>query len=587
MTARPPSRPPSRPSARTRVAQAPAKAGKTAYGETPYVAAVTTYLGYAILIVFGHVRDWLVGLLRMLRILPRPARQDLPPLLNDFEDFYTRRLYDRINDCWGRPITGTAGAWIDLLERDADRRRAPLDASPAAPAGVAIARPVAGKDARYLAARDALDPTTPRSLTGRVRRCLNLGSYNYLGYADVPGGVHASVSATVSERGISSCDSAAASGRSDVVRELEDVVADFLRKDDAIVVGMGFATNSMLIPAIVGPGDLIISDALNHASIVVGARSSGARIRVYEHNDPASLEATLRDAISTGQGRTGEPWDRILIIIEGMYSMEGETPRLREIVEIKKRYGAYLYLDEAHSIGALGPTGRGVTEHHGVNTADVDIMMGTFTKSFGAVGGYIASTSPLIARIRALSAASLHATGMAPACARHIIWAFAQITGQDGTGIGASKIRNLRENSIYFRRQLAVRGLQTLGDWDSPVVPIMLYNPAKIAAFSRECLARGLALVVVGFPATPLLLSRARICLSAAHTRADLDWALDVIDEVAELIEIKYKRSWVERFLPKAVCDRILRADRADDCLSMFAGHEHCAGRYCLIKANS
>lgn len=538
------------------------KREKSAYGETPYLAAVTTYLGYAVLICFGHLRDALDGIagllsLRRWRRAARSARDALPPLLNDFEDFYTRRLYDRINDCWGRPITGTAGAWIDLLERKADYEHASLRASLDAPKGAGIAAKVPQGDASYLVDVDTQRASTPRSLTGRLRRCLNLGSYNYLGYADVPGGVHRSVRRGLDNCGIASCDTATGTGRTNLVRRLERTVADFIGKEDSIVVGMGFATNSMVIPAIVGRGDLIISDALNHASIVVGARSSGAKIRVFEHNDPRSLEATVRDAIETG-APGGKPWERILIVIEGMYSMEGETPLLRDIVAVKKKYGCYLYLDEAHSIGALGPTGRGCCEHHGVDPADVDIMMGTFTKSFGAVGGYVAGSRVLMDTLRVRSAAMLYASAMAPACASHIIWAFEQLRGRDGTGIGAAKIRALRENSIYFRNELARRGLQTLGDWDSPVVPIMLYNPAKIAAFSRECLARGLALVVVGFPATPLLLSRARICLSAAHTRADLDWALEVIDDVAETIEIKYNRSWVERFCPAALADALL-----------------------------
>lgn len=526
----------------------PARPGP--YAEVPYAAALTTYLGYAVLIVFGYVRDATRGLAAFLSGRGRRGvATDRAELLNDFEDFYTRRLYLRIQDCWGRPISGTAGAWIGVLERV-----------------------WAGKG-------------EGETVTGVVRRCLNLGSYNYLGYAEVPGGVDESVVQCLRERGCSSGDVAAGAGRSDVVRELESVVADFLRKDDAVVVGMGFATNSQIIPAIVGPGDLIVSDANNHASIVVGARSSGAKIRVFEHNSAASLEFMLREAISNGQPRTGAPWKKILVVVEGMYSMEGETVKLRDIVAVKKKYNAYLYLDEAHSIGALGATGRGVCERYGVDTADVDVMMGTFTKSFGAIGGYIAGSSALVNRIRALSAASVYATAMSPPCAKHIIWAFNQISGRDGTDIGKNKIRALRENSIYFRQQLTKLGLQTLGDWDSPVIPIMLYNPAKIAAFSRECFSRGLAVVVVGFPATPLLLSRARICLSAAHTREDLDWALSVIDEVSELIQIKYNRSLIERFLPSTVSSLLFGNQRPAECLRKFAGHDHCAGRVCLIDA--
>ncbi|CDF39840.1 serine palmitoyltransferase, LCB2 subunit [Chondrus crispus] len=524
---------------------------ESVYAHLPYVAALTTYLGYAVLIVFGHVRDFAGKLFCIGTLAHRilGQRDGRAPLLSDFEDFYTRRLYLRIQDCWGRPIRGTAGAWINVLERVQERAWSPVPERSVRPY-----RTLARVAQRSKAGREG--PTDP---TGNVTRCLNLGSYNYLGYAEVPGGVHQSVRDVLRGAGVAACDVAVSTGRSQVVRELEATVAEFLGKEAAFVVGMGFATNSQIIPAIVGKGDLILSDALNHASIVVGARSSGAKIRTFEHNSAKSLDEMIRDAVATGQPVTCKPWNRILVVIEGMYSMEGEACKLREIVAVKKKYGAYLYLDEAHSIGALGPTGRGVAEHHGINPSDIDIMMGTFTKSFGAVGGYIATSAALVERIRALSAASLYASAMAPPCAQHILWAFNQMAGKDGTGIGAGKIRALRVNAIYFREQLRKMGVQTLGDWDSPVIPIMLYNPAKIAAFSRECYKRGLAVVVVGFPATPLLLSRARICLSAAHTREDLDWALGVIDQVAEIIQIKYDRSLLHRVLPKAVSRLLVR----------------------------
>lgn len=533
------------------------------YSDLPYLAALTTYLGYAVLIVFGHLRDAFGKLFTAGTLAPRilGQRDGRAPLLSDFEDFYTRRLYFRIHDCWGRPIRGTAGAWIQVLERVQERLWSPRQSR------LSTCRlPHAVRRRSEQGRAFDTDPT------GVVTRCMNLGSYNYLGYAEVPGGVHSSVRNVLHTFGVAACDVPVSTGRSLVVRQLENTVAEFLRKEDAVVVGMGFATNSQIIPAIVTAGDLILSDALNHASIIVGARSSGAKIRVFDHNSASSLDDTISDAIACGQPGTGKPWNRIMIVVEGMYSMEGETCRLRDIVAVKKKYGAYLYLDEAHSIGALGPTGRGVTEHYGVNAADVDIMMGTFTKSFGAIGGYIAASSALIDRIRALSPAMLYASAMSPPCAQHIIWAFNQLAGNDGTDIGKMKIRALRENAIYFRQQLARMRVQTLGDWDSPVIPIMLYNPAKIAAFSRECYSRGLAVVVVGFPATPLLLSRARICLSAAHTRADLDWALSVIDEVADIIQIKYDRSFWERVLPASLAAMIVGSERSHDYLQQVCG---------------
>ena len=209
---------------------------------------------------------------------------------------------------------------------------------------------------------------------------------------------------------------------------------------------------------------------------------------------------------------------------------------LDEIVRIKNKYKAYLFVDEAHSIGAIGRRGRGICELKGVNPQDIDILMGTFTKSFGSVGGYIAGDSSLIEWIRTSSAGSLYSCAIAPAAIEQIVQALRIMLGQDGTNIGATKLKRLRENANYFRAQCQAMGLHVLGDEDSPVVPIMLYNPCKILSFSVECLKRGLAVVVVSFPATPVLLARSRICISAAHERADLDAALQSISEVADLI---------------------------------------------------
>ncbi|GJQ10047.1 hypothetical protein GpartN1_g1838.t1 [Galdieria partita] len=474
---------------------------KSLYDRIPYIVALTTYFSYAMVICFGYIKDFIGKLFRRKKFL---VPKGYARLLSDFEDFYTRRLYSRIRDCWSRPVCSAPGAYIDVMLRDVINY---------------------GEELR---------------INGKTKRCLNLGSYNYLGYADVPGGVDDQVLRVLDLYGVSPCGTPNDTGYTDVHARLESLVAEFLNRPAALVMGMGFATNSQIIPSLVGPGCLILSDELNHASIVVGARASGAKIKIFRHNNPVDLEKQLRLAIAEGQPRTHRPWKKILIIVEGIYSMEGEICPLAEIVELKKKYKAYLFLDEAHSIGALGHSGRGVPEYWNIPHSEVDILMGTFTKSFGAVGGYIAGSLELIEHLRNNAPGCLYSSSMSCVCAQHILFALEQIMGRDNTHIGQQKIVRLRENAIMFRRRLIELGIQVYGDPGSPVIPIMLYPPAKIAAFSRECLARGLAVVVVGFPATPLLLSRARICLSAAHTPEDLEFALHVIEEVAELIQIKY-----------------------------------------------
>lgn len=328
-----------------------------------------------------------------------------------------------------------------------------------------------------------------------------------------------------------------------VHKELEAFVAAFLGKEDAIVYNMGFGTNATTIPALVGAGDLIVSDALNHTSIVNGARASGALIRIFKHNDAEDLEVVLRDAISLGRPRTRRPWRKILVAVEGVYSMEGEICNLAAISRVCKKYKVYLYLDEAHSIGALGKSGRGVTEHCGVDPLDVNVMMGTFTKSFGGMGGYIAADKSTIDHLRIACAGSLHHTAMSPIVAQQVLTAFRIIANVEGDGLGPRKIKALRDNANFFRSELLKMGVHVYGDYGSPIIPMLLYNPTKILAFSRECFARHLAVVVVGFPATPVVLSRCRFCISAGHTRAQLVEALAHIKEVAATLKLRYAAS--------------------------------------------
>jgi serine palmitoyltransferase len=388
--------------------------------------------------------------------------------------------------------------------------------------------------------------------TGATLRCLNLGSYNYLGFAAQDPYCTPRVDAVLGSLGWGACSSRADLGTTPAHLRLEAELAGFLGKEAAVTCGMGFATNSVFLPLLARRGALVLSDSLNHASIVAGVRGSGAKVKVFDHNNPAQLEAVLRASIAEGQPRTGRPWKKVIVVVEGIYSMEGELSRLREIVAIKKKYKAYLYLDEAHSIGALGEGGRGVTSHAGVDPADVDVMMGTFTKSFGSCGGYIAGDRKLVEWLRAACPAHLYATAMSPPAVEMVLAALRVVSGADGTGRGAAKIARLRDNANYFRARLLAMGYNVLGDWDSPVMPVMIFNPAKLPACSREMLRRGVATVVVGFPATPLLTARMRVCISASHSRGDLDFALEMFEALGDLCSLRYSEDGNRRHLEAA-----------------------------------
>eukprot|EP00276_Gloeochaete_wittrockiana_P005671 CAMPEP_0184655746 /NCGR_PEP_ID=MMETSP0308-20130426/14391_1 /TAXON_ID=38269 /ORGANISM="Gloeochaete witrockiana, Strain SAG 46.84" /LENGTH=521 /DNA_ID=CAMNT_0027092469 /DNA_START=198 /DNA_END=1763 /DNA_ORIENTATION=- len=467
----------------------------------PWATGMSTVLGYAILIGTGHLNDFLGRCKNLLnKTIDSEVKAGFSPILNNFESFYTRRLYGRLQGCFNRPISSAAGAYIDVMERD----------------------PETGK------------------CTGRTDRCLNLGSYNYLGFAETNEMCKSEVRSAFEKYGAGCASPPVEVGTTELLVEVEKTVARFLNKPAAMVLGMGFASNSTVIPALIGKGGLIISDELNHASIANGSKLSGAKIKIFKHNDAEHLEQVIRDAIAEGQPRTHRPWTKILIVVEGIYSMEGAICDLAPIVAVKKKYKCYLYLDEAHSIGALGATGRGVTEYRGVDRKDVDIMMGTFTKSFGAVGGYIAGSEELIKHIKSTSGGYLYSAGMSPPCCQQILSAFKILTGEDGTNLGKRKLEILRDNSNFFRRELLRMGCSVTGDEDSPVVPMLIYHPGKLSAFSQLCLDYNIAVVVVGFPATTLLKGRVRFCISAAHTKQDLKDALEKLEKIIDLVGLKY-----------------------------------------------
>lgn len=471
-----------------------------------WAVAFFTYLGYTVMIVMGRIRDFVGGAVGISRFSHKP-RKGYSTLFHSWESFFTRRLYRRLQDCWGRPISSAPGAVIHVMSRQHASNGFTLEAD------------------------------------GQATECINLGSYNYLGFGDDwKTSCKAEVMKELGNFPVSMCSSRMDVGNLRLHEELEELVANFLNKEAALVYGMGYDTNTATIPALMGSESLIVSDSLNHTSIVNGARNSASNIRVFRHNDPSHLEDVLREAIVRGQPKHHRPWKKILVMVEGIYSMEGDICRLPEIVRVCKKYKCYIYVDEAHSIGALGKTGRGVCEHTGVDTKDIDILMGTFTKSFSGMGGYIAASAEVIRFLKANASGVLYHNAMAPTICQQVITAFKVIMGLDGTGVGAAKLNALRENSNFFRSEMKRIGVHVVGDDDSPIVPVMIYAPGKICAFSRECLARGLAVVVVGFPAVSILTARSRFCVSAGHTREQIVQAVKIIEEVAERVNLRYQR---------------------------------------------
>jgi len=366
----------------------------------PWYQILLVYVQYIWCLFFSYVFEY-ADKLRGRKIFK--PRKGYSPLFQDFDSLYTRRFFGLIRDCWDRPICSAPSAWVDVMERYTP------------------------------------DYNNSFIYTGKKKRCFNLASYNYLGFAGPESPTVADVKNTVKKYGVGTCSPRVDIGTSDLHTELETLTAEFVGKEACMIFGMGFATNSTNIPALIGKGDLVFSDSLNHASTVTGCRSSGAKIKVFRHNDAKDLERLIRESIVEGQPRTHRPWKKILIVVEGVYSMEGEIAKLVEIVKIKKKYKCYLYVDEAHSIGALGKTGRGVCEHWGVEPKDIDVLMGTFTKAFASVGGYVAADKDIIDTLKRQSYAHIYEPSMSAASVQQAISALKIIMGKDGSDLGQKK----------------------------------------------------------------------------------------------------------------------------------------------------
>ncbi|CAD6186762.1 unnamed protein product [Caenorhabditis auriculariae] len=469
---------------------------------------IMVYICWVMLFVFAYVRD----IFRRLGFVADKSNKELEklksfvPLFSDFEAFYQRNCYIRVRDVFERPICSVPGATVDLLDRVSH------------------------------------DGNWTYEYPGTTSKVINIASYNYLGFAQAAGPCATASVNSIDEEGVACCTTVHERGRSVSQAKLEALVAEFLGVEDAICFSMGFATNSMNAPCLVDKHSLIISDQYNHASLILGCRLSGASTKVFKHNDMGSLEKILRDAIAYGNPKTHRPYKKILIIVEGIYSMEGSICNLPGIIALKKKYKAYLYLDEAHSIGAMGKTGKGIVEYWSCDPKDVDILMGTFTKSFGSAGGYIAGSKKTIDHLRVASPTGYYSSPMSPPIAQQIYSSMSIIMGRDGTTDGAERIERLARNSRYFRLRLKQMGFIVYGSNDSPVVPMLIYFPSMCGFYGREMLKRKVGTVVVSFPATDMTEGRVRFCISAAHTKELLDEVLRHVGELGERSGSKFSR---------------------------------------------
>ena len=359
--------------------------------------------------------------------------------------------------------------------------------------------------------------------TARIddREMVSFASYNYLGMSGDPAVSQAATEA-INRYGTSVSASRLVSGEKELHVELEHEIADFLGTEASIVYVGGHSTNESTIGHLMGPGDLIIHDALAHNSIIQGAILSGARRRPFPHNDWQALDGLLREI------RTD--YRRVLIVVEGVYSMDGDFPELPQFVEVKKRHCALLMIDEAHSIGTMGDRGRGLGEHFGVAPHDVDLWMGTLSKSFGSCGGYIAGCTALVEYLKYTSPGFVYSVGLAPANAAAALAAIRKLK-EEPQRAGACRAR-----AELFVRLASERGLDTGMSRGTPVVPIIVGNSVKALQLSHRLFERGINVQPILYPAVADSAARLRFFITSLHTELQIESTVAALAEEWERI---------------------------------------------------
>jgi len=353
------------------------------------------------------------------------------------------------------------------------------------------------------------------------RTMINWSSYNYLGFSGDPHVTRAAQEA-VARYGTSVSASRVASGEKPLHRELEQELSRLLGTEDSVVTVSGHGVFVTVIATLVKDGDLILHDSLAHDCILAGAKLSGAKRRPFPHNDFRALEKQLQ--------QLRPHYRRVLIAIEGVYSMDGDIPDLPRFVELSKKYGCLLLVDEAHSIGVLGKTGRGIGEHFAVDRADVDLWMGTLSKSFASCGGYVAGKKQLVQFLKYSAGGFVYSVGMSPANAAAALEAIRQLEAHP------EKVARLRERAALFVRLAREKGIDTGLSSGSAVVPAILGNSLHALQVSDALKQRGINVQPILYPAVEETAARLRFFCTATHTEQQIRETVEVLaEEIAKV----------------------------------------------------
>jgi glycine C-acetyltransferase len=353
------------------------------------------------------------------------------------------------------------------------------------------------------------------------REVINLSSNNYLGLTTHPKLKQKALEA-IEKYGVGSGAVRTIAGTMTLHLALEEKIAQFKQVEASVVFQSGFTANAGTVQAILGKEDVIISDELNHASIIDGCRLSRAEIKVFPHKDVEACEKALKEI----QSRPG----RKLLITDGVFSMDGDIAPLPQLVELAEKYGCLMMIDDAHASGVLGRSGRGTVDHYNLH-GRVDIQVGTLSKAIGALGGYVCSTRDTIEFLYHRARPFLFSTSHPPSVAATCIAAFEVLEEEP------ERIEKLWVNTRFFKEGLKKLGFNT-GMSETPITPVMVGDAALAHEFSRELFAAGVFAQSVGFPTVPVGKARIRTIVTATHTEAELSRALEILEAVGKKLRI-------------------------------------------------
>jgi glycine C-acetyltransferase len=352
------------------------------------------------------------------------------------------------------------------------------------------------------------------------RDVINLSSNNYLGLTTHPK-LREAASRAVKELGVGSGSVRTIAGTMELHMQLERRIAEFKKTEAAVVFQSGFAANAGTVAAILGKGDLILSDELNHASIIDGARLSRAEIRVFPHRDVDALERLLEET-------KGVP--RRLVITDGVFSMDGDIAKMPEVTAAARRHGAIMMVDDAHASGVLGTAGRGTVDHFKLH-GKVDVQVGTLSKAIGVLGGYVCGTKSLIEYLYHRARPFLFSTSHPPAVAAACLAAFDVLEREP------ERIERLWSNTRRLKDGLKRLGFDT-GTSETPITPILVGEADLAMTFSDRLFEKGVFAQGIGYPTVPKGKARLRTIVTATHTEEDLDRALDILGQTGRALGV-------------------------------------------------